>query len=156
MSRRRLTVRLPFYCEPIVDEHRFGGLVGNAFAVEGSTVIDAVKVDVEQAAHVRLSSSWEYGQESKKGKEPVVSLVVTRLNGQEITWYWFGDGSYDGFDASVVKSQEYRYKCGMCGWTSNEWKDQWNERDHGFSICPDCGEPDTITDYGEPSTDSES
>jgi peptide subunit release factor 1 (eRF1) len=43
----------------------------------------------------------------------------------------------------------YRYKCFMCGWTALEWDEEWNSTDPRvtWDICPECGQPESITDY---------
>jgi hypothetical protein len=124
----QLTIRLPFFCEPIVDEHRFG-LVDNVF-VEGSKIIEAVKVDASLVAHIGLHQSWateigaqenqermrdmikqrrltsitleQYEAQDKTRNDPYVSLTITlpEPHPREVTWYWSGDGTYDSFAAS--------------------------------------------------------
>jgi hypothetical protein len=103
VSGRTLTVRLPFYCEPVVDQHRFGGLVDNVFVVQDSPLIKSVVVKTEHVQAVRLTQAWENDETTDKSREPYVSLTVILDSGPtpgELVWYWRGDGEYDGFSVN--------------------------------------------------------
>lgn len=118
-----VTIRLPFYCEPIAVEHRFNGLVGNVFVEDSTDLICSVHVDENRAVNVVLSQEWvtelgvaidpalhlEWAKLTEKERtarrvKPYVTLTVT-LPGPGntpvkhppcVSWSWRGDGHYDG------------------------------------------------------------
>lgn len=126
----KLTIELPFFCEPIPDADRFDGLVGNGFVVGTEGLISSVRIDDVRAADTELSQCWltpigiaqnderlrdminqndidlskigltmaEYFDKEKKRSFPSIKLVIILPDPypQEISWFWDGEGTYEG------------------------------------------------------------
>ena len=123
-------IALPFPCEPIPREHRFGALV-RVQTTDANGRLERLTIDTLAGrgpggrrrgalASVRLAQLriTEGGREQSRGQihyapgvtpppprpllNPSISVQAMLLDGQEIVWYWLGDGTYDGWSAGAA------------------------------------------------------
>jgi hypothetical protein len=127
-------VALPFPCEPIPEQDlAFGEIVRNGRVANPKGQIATVQVHRDTVGHIGLHQSWatplgheentralkrmvaegklqgmtEAAIDNRKRNDPHVRLTVTlpeEIN-TEMSWWWFGDGSYDTFGADTPVGQ---------------------------------------------------
>lgn len=117
-------VRLPFPCDLIPREHRFD-VVRNGEEAEGRIL--SIEVPKNVGIHaIRLCQNWRCENDEimqdidmdsflvngeaaiSRGRGrvwPYVALHID-LGGKVLSWYWHGNGSYDGFSMGRPETEE--------------------------------------------------
>ena len=118
----------PFWLESIPPEHAFGGLV--TVVADG----EMIEFDEERVGSVHLRQSWysdrgkavlrsEFLALLRSGKvkgmseedipredevDPYVCVEMRRIGSEDdsVSWFWDGDGTYDGYEADGSDAEE--------------------------------------------------